>query len=707
MTFELIHKPTFTNQLLRIPRERIGQVLDKIERELRADPAPHDPVKKKLHGYKGDVYRLRSGDYRVLYTYGDGWVTLLGVDDRKDVYRGEQLVAEEPEILIRAIPSVDDWLEPKPVTPAWSMQRAQAPRITPVPLEAPMDLPMALTPDLLRRLQIPAAYLDTLCACATFDDLFAAQIPEYLRERLFDNLTATNPDQTLNQPSFVTGSVDNLLRFTEGKLTAFLLQLSPEQERFVTRALHAQGPTLLKGGPGSGKSTIALYRTQALVRDLASTPSPRILFTTYTNALVTASRQLLETLLGADVRAVEVRTVDSLLKQIASPDLKMYRMATRDDLAEVMAAAVATVQFHGDELQQRAQRNALAHLSPEYVVEELLSVIEARRLMAVQQYLQAGRPGRRVPLNTTQRTALWRLRERFDEELNARGLLTWERIRSMAADRVAAGGGPAPYDAVVVDEAQDLNPCALWTLTALCRTPHRLFITADANQSIYGAGFRWSDVHEDLRFSGRTGVLHTNFRSTREIGEAAHSYLSAGALDDEPSDQQYRNSGPQPAMRAVRDDAEEVDFLRQFLPGAAREFHLGIGSCAVLCPSERSGRAIASALRDCGVRAQFMAGRDLDLSAQVVKVITLQSSKGLEFPVVALAGFIQSRLSSDNVGDADERAEASARERRLLFVGMTRAMRALLVLTPARSDDPLFTGFDPKKWNVADEPARP
>lgn len=703
MTFELIHKPTFTNQLLAIPRERIGQVLAKIEKELRPDPSPHDPIKKKLHGYQGKVYRLRSGDYRVLYTYGEGWVTLLGVDDRKDVYRGEQLVAEEPDIAVREIPSVDGWLEPKLTTPTWST--AQTPQSMPVTSEL-APLPMKLTPDLLRRLQVPENYIATLCACSTFDDLFAVQIPEYLRERLFDNFTATNPDQVLRQPSYLTGSVENLLRFTEGKLTAFLLQLSPEQERFVTRALHAQGPTLLKGGPGSGKSTIALYRVQALVRDLAATPQPRILFTTYTNALVSASRQLLEMLLGADIGAVDVRTVDSLLWKIANPDMKKYRMASQDDLGEIMATALTTVQFLGDDLQQRAQRNALAHLSPEYVVEELLSVIEARRLLTVQQYLQAGRPGRRVPLNVTQRTALWRLRERFDEELHIRGLLTWQRIRSMAADRVAAGDGPRPYDAVVIDEAQDLDPSALWALTVLCRTPDRLFITADANQSIYGAGFRWSNVHDELRFSGRTGILHTNFRSTQEIGEAAQSYLSAGALDDEPVERLYRHMGPQPAMRTVRDGEEEVDILRRFLPGAAAAFHLGIGSCAVLCPSERAGRAIASALEAGGVHARFMTGRDLNLSAQVVKVITLQSSKGLEFPVVALAGFIESRLSGDAGEETDERIEASTRERRLLFVGMTRAMRALLVLTPARSGDKLFTGFDPVYWNLTDQPVQ-
>lgn len=703
MAFELIHKPTFTNQLLAVPKERITQILAKIEKELRTDPSPHAPAKKKLHGYRGDVYRLRSGDYRVLYTYGDGWVTLLGVDDRKDIYRGEQLLAEEPDVAVSGLPSVDEWLRLAPTGPRWGALRESQEGLMD---NSPQPLPVTLTIEFLRQLLIPDEYINVLCACRTYDDLFSAEMPEYIRDRVFDNITAPNPDQVLQQPNLVTGSIDNLLRFTEGKLSTFLLQLSPEQERFVTRALHANGPTLLKGGPGSGKSTIALYRVRALVQDLkTSTPNPRILFTTYTNALVVASRQLLETLLGEAIRFVEVRTADSLLWKIANPDMTNQRMASPDDLGEAMAVALAAVEFHGDELQQRAQRNALSRLSPEYIVEELLSVVEARRLVTVQQYLQTARPGRKVPLNITQRTALWRLRERFDHELKVRGLMTWQHLRRIAATRVAAGEGPTPYDGVIIDEAQDLDPSALWTLTALCRTPDRLFITADANQSIYGAGFRWSDVHEELRFSGRTGILHTNFRSTREIGEAAQSYLSNGILDDEPIERTYRHSGPMPAMRVVRESTEEADILRRFLPAAARAFHLGVGSCAVLCPTERAGRAVASALENHGVNARYMSGRELDLSAQAVKVITLQSSKGLEFPVVALAGFVHSYYSGGGGCETDEEMEASARERRIVFVGMTRAMRALLILAPARSDAALFDGFDPALWNLTDRPS--
>src|SRR5207244_9620689 len=95
------------------PKDRVVQILEKIEL-LREDPVPHGSLKKKLHGYKGDVYRLRAGDYRIVYSHGDGWVALLGVDDRKDVYKGDRLVADEPAVAIGSLPDLDSVLEPVP-----------------------------------------------------------------------------------------------------------------------------------------------------------------------------------------------------------------------------------------------------------------------------------------------------------------------------------------------------------------------------------------------------------------------------------------------------------------------------------------------------------------------------------------------------------------------------------------------------------------
>lgn len=113
MQFEIIHKRTFTNQLLAFPKEQVVQILEKIQ-VLQDDPKPHGNLKKKLHGYTGAVYRLRSGDYRIIYTYGDGWVVLMGVDARKDVYKGDKLVAENTQIDFNSLPDVEALLTVKP-----------------------------------------------------------------------------------------------------------------------------------------------------------------------------------------------------------------------------------------------------------------------------------------------------------------------------------------------------------------------------------------------------------------------------------------------------------------------------------------------------------------------------------------------------------------------------------------------------------------
>ncbi len=163
------------------------------------------------------------------------------------------------------------------------------------------------------------------------------------------------------------------------------------------------------------------------------------------------------------------------------------------------------------------------------------------------------------------------------------------------------------------------------------------------------------------------------------------------------------NNGPLPVVRSAPNEAEEVNLLARFLAGATREFRLGLGSCAVFCPTAKRGEAIAAQLAKHGVNATFMKGRELDLSRPGVKVLTLKSSKGLEFPIVALAGFASSHYALVHAENQEgERDEALARERRTIFVGMTRAMRALLVVVPAHTSSPLLTGFDPKYWNLGE-----
>ena len=669
------------------------QILEKIE-VLRDDPKPHGSLKKKLHGYKGDIYRLRSGDFRIIYTYGDGWVALLGVDARKDVYKGEKLVAEEAEIDVTAFAKLDDLLTP---------EKPQS--LEPKSSQAETLLPVELTEALLDRLLIPKTCFPALLTCRTFDDLLEADVPGAVRDRLFDCITAPNFDQVLNQPSFVTGSPDELLRFKEGNLLGFLLKLNPEQEKFVTWASNAAGPTLLKGSPGTGKSTVALYRTREILQQLQASgvSQPRILFTTYTNALVTFSEQLLQQLLGQDAQFVEVKTADALIYSLVCHSTGSPNIAATKDLLKLVQKAIpqAIATLEGNILQQQAQRLILQRLQPDYLLEELTEIIDARGIETLEAYRATPRTGRSIPLNKVQRQAIWQLRQHCDRLLADQGMETWAQMRNRALTLLQHTPEPLLYDAVIIDEAQDLSPTVLRFLIHLCKHPNRLFITADANQSIYGSGFRWSEIHESLKFVGRTGILKINHRTTQEIGEAAYAYLQEGTLDRDDLERLYVHTGPPPAVRAIPDRASEGSLLAQFCRAAAHEFRLGLGACAILVPTEKAGRNLTGQLNYLGMEARFMTSKDLDLNYKGVKVLPLKAAKGLEFPIVAIAGFLESAYPAISKGTAPEAAtEILTRERRTLYVAMTRAMRALLVLVPAKQPPFLLQTFDSGLWNL-------
>src|SRR6266702_5178742 len=506
-------KPGFTNEWLALPPKEARQVLEKINL-LAKDPTPDAKVKKQIKHIDPRLHRIRAGDYRIFYTFEEPHISLLAVRRRRENTYDEDLDIE-------ALGGFDLVLESttKEAQPDW--ERLLAPKEP-----EKRRLPEPITEDLLTNLRVPKECHARLLPISTEEDLLDCPgVPEDYLLKIDEYMFERPLVQVVQQPDYVLQHVDDLLRFKEGELLGFLLKLSPEQEKYVNWGMNASGPTLLKGGPGTGKSTIALYRVRSLVQELRKKGRNdfRILFTTYTNALVKSSQQQLQQLLGEDVRYVEVQTADSITMMVLKQAGEMPRFVDHGELNYLLRQAINVAQFEGNALQKRAQRQAVERRTTDYLHQEINQVIVARQLSSLEAYLAAPRPGRRVRLNALQRTGVWRVYEALQRTLQQRGKETWQQARARAEAYVAEGRVLPRYDAVVIDEAQDLDPSALRLLVRLCHHAHRIFITADANQSIYGSGFNWSNVHEQLKFQGRTSILRVNYRSTREIGEAAQS----------------------------------------------------------------------------------------------------------------------------------------------------------------------------------------
>src|SRR3954467_12669182 len=171
------------------------------------------------------------------------------------------------------------------------------------------------------------------------------------------------------------------------------------------------------------------------------TPCERTLFTTYTNALMRASQQLLRQLVGPDGTRVSVRTADKLARDIV--ERRGGRLGTiandaqlRTMLDEVRAGFTPT---GANAFDVKVRRAALEKLRTDFLLDEFAWVIEGRGLRALDEYLAAERGGRGVPLREKGREGVWALYQAYLDRLAREGLVTWGNVRLKALDLVRKG----------------------------------------------------------------------------------------------------------------------------------------------------------------------------------------------------------------------------------------------------------------------------
>jgi mRNA-degrading endonuclease RelE of RelBE toxin-antitoxin system len=506
MTYHIGHKPAFLVDFVELPRNLQRHIIGAIGDLRECAEEPRGNTIKRLSGYKR-LWRYRQGDLRMIYAVAGHFVQLLAVGNRSDIYdrlfgSPDLPIDEDYTTVIEGLLSFEHtglppWFE-RVLENLVESRRSRNKREEP--------LPRTLTRQDLSRWHVPTKHHDALMSCQTSIDLLRCKVPQDSVERVLEHLYPRPADQVAQQPDLRLVEPEDLIRYAEGDLLGFLLRLDSEQDRYVGWAL--DGPTLVKGGPGSGKSTIALYRARALVENGAG----NVLFTTYTNALVGFSRQLLEQLMGDLPVQIQVSTLDSIAVQIVQGcDQEHLNIGGSNEIkAALNDAQIHFSQSPGANREKRLLSGDVQSLRKDYLVEETEWVIEGRNLQGVDEYLETDRAGRGYGFDERTRRAMWRIYQHVQDFLRKRRIVTWGYVRSRALELVQLSQWAKRWDAVIVDEAQDLTPTALALCVELCRDPGGLFLTADASQSLYNRGFRWKDIHTELQVVGRTRILRKN-----------------------------------------------------------------------------------------------------------------------------------------------------------------------------------------------------
>lgn len=85
MTYEIIFKPSAEKALSKLPKNIQARVLEKIA-ILEENPRPNGVVKLED---SDNLYRIRMGDFRIIYSIQDKelLVLVVGIKNRREAYR--------------------------------------------------------------------------------------------------------------------------------------------------------------------------------------------------------------------------------------------------------------------------------------------------------------------------------------------------------------------------------------------------------------------------------------------------------------------------------------------------------------------------------------------------------------------------------------------------------------------------------------------
>jgi hypothetical protein len=441
--------------------------------------------------------------------------------------------------------------------------------------------------------------------------------------------------------------------------------LHPDQARFVRRSF--SGPARLRGAAGTGKTAVALHRAAHLAR---TTPG-RVLVTSYVRTLPRVMAGLMERLAPDVADRVEFASVHALARRI---------LTERHGPAQVDAPA-ADEAFREVWRRQGLESPLVAiDPAPQYWREELHHVIKGRGLTRFEEYEGLARTGRRRPLGRDQRAAMWRLYVAYEQELRRRGIRDGDDL-VLDAEASLRAHPLERYDAVVVDEAQDLS-CAMLRMLHLLvgDRPDGLLLVADGRQAIYPGGYTLAEA--GISVAGRGAVLTTNYRATAELADVAALLLEGepaldieGAPDRSPAT--TLRHGPRPVTQAFESralhDRSFVEHVRSIVAAGGR-----LGDIGVLALSSLTAREARAALEEAGiptVELDRYDGRDDD----AIKVGTIKRAKGLEFTDVLVVR-APLHLVRPLSGDVDPAVvEHRELQRRELYVAMTRARERVWV----------------------------
>jgi len=260
-------------------------------------------------------------------------------------------------------------------------------------------------------------------------------------------------------------------------------------------------------------------------------------------------------------------------------------------------------------------------------------------------------------------------------------------IQGVDRQQIPAG----QYAALLIDEGHDFQEDWLRLLVQMVdpKTNSLLLLYDDA-QNLYGKEKRrlFSFKSVGIQAQGRTTILKLNYRNTQEILAIAYEFAKEMMLPKEVDEdgvplvqpESVGRHGPAPELVEQPSFNAEVNYLVHHFKVMHDEQGIPWSQMAIVYRTSWTAQTICKVFENQGLPLEWVnrnsVSRRYNPNQNSVKLLTMHSSKGLEFPIVAIPGLGYLPHTKGTLED----------ETRLLYVAMTRAMEQLVMTYHRRSE---------------------
>jgi len=460
-----------------------------------------------------------------------------------------------------------------------------------------------------------------------------------------------------------------------------------------------EGSLLVRGIPGSGKSTILLARAQYLLKKY---PNEKVMILTFNRTLCNYVRQLS---LKTGENPVEASTFHfwalTLLRETNYPHTKLI-VGTNRTAAIKFAKNIVNKQMKEAEFPKMSSNNQDQELV-NFLADEI-EWIKGNGIRTKEEYLNITRAGRGTKVRVTKkhRETIFNVLEKYNMLLNKNPKhqgVDSEDLASLLIEHSASIPVHKLPDHILLDEAQDLHTIQLQAINVLGKKS--LTIGADKGQQIYRRTFTWKKAGIEV-IGNRSWFLDETFRSTKQIIQLANHFQEQDEIFTK--DEEYLKAkepeidGKLPEVCLCSKKSDEKQIILENIKKLRSSFP--DDTIGVISRTKAEIERLHETIEAEGIPVFKIKDDESDIFSPGVKLITYHSSKGLEFDHVIVTGLNEGQLPYKKIDPGEDESDFISRERKKFYVAMTRAKKTLFI-TAVKPYSPFIFDLNTTLYNIA------